>query len=329
MRESPREAGRREKINLTAPSQVRALLDRYGLRPNRRLGQNFLIDANILGKIVAAADLQPDDAVLEIGPGLGTLTRELAGRAGRVVAVELDRLLLPVLQETLQGYDNVTLVHGDAVRMDWAALCPSEAVTAGRSDGNVSDGRRRWKVVANLPYYITGPVLARLLPSGLFSLVVVMVQMEVARRMSAVPGSREYGAFSVMVQYYAEPELVARVPPAAFFPPPDVCSAVVRLKIRTRPPVEADSRLFFTVVRAAFRHRRKSLRNALESGLPARAAGEAGFLLRKAGIDGSRRAETLSLAEFASLANALSEMAKDDDLLGPGAGRIGGDGFVE
>ncbi len=278
-------------MNLTAPSQVRALLKRYGLRPNRRLGQHFLIDANVLAKVVAAAELGPLDNVLEIGPGLGTLTHELARRAGRVVAVELDRALLPVLEETLAGLDNVTVVHGDAVRVDLAALC---------------GGTAAWKVVANLPYGVTGPVVARLLESGRFALLVVMVQLEVAQRMLAGPGSRDYGAFSVLVRYYAEPELVARVPATAFLPPPEVGSAVVRLRARAAPPVDADPRAFFAVVRAAFGHRRKSLRNALQAGLAATAR-DAGRLPREAGLDGERRGETLSLEEFAALARSLQK----------------------
>ncbi len=281
---------------LTAPSRVRDLLARHGLRPDKRLGQHFLIDANILAKILDAAELSAADAVLEIGPGLGTVTRELAARAGRVVAVEVDRRLEPVLRETLAGRVNVDLVFADALRADLSTLCPG--------------GARSWKAVANLPYYITGPLLARLLehgapdgrPPGRFSHAVVMVQEEVARRFTARPGTKAYGAMSLLVQYHAEVEPVTRVSPTCFFPPPEVSSAVVRLRIRSAPPVEADPRVLFGVIRAAFAQRRKSLRNALTGGGgPARAEA----ILGAAGIDPARRGETLSLEEFSRIARLL------------------------
>ncbi len=286
--------------SLTAPSRVRALLARHGLRPDRRRGQHFLVDANVLAKILAAAELREEDRVLEIGPGLGTVTRELAARAERVVAVEVDRRLLPVLEETLSGLDNVTVVAGDALRVDLDALCPGDPGS--------------WKVVANLPYYLTGPLVARLLtlgarggrPPGRFGRLVVMVQEEVAARLVAAPGSEAYGAFSVLVQYHATAEAVARVSPNCFYPPPEVVSAVVRLEARREPPVAAEPRALFAVVRAAFGQRRKSLRNALSSGLGL-APREVEEALRAAGIAPGRRGETLSLAEFGALAALLGE----------------------
>lgn len=296
-------------INLTAPSQVGALLARYGLRPDRRLGQHFLVDANILAKVVEAAEVRPGDAILEVGPGLGTLTRALAGRGARVVAVEIDRRLLPVLDETLAGYEGVQVVHGDALRVDLDALCPPPPA---------------WKVVANIPYNITGPLVARLLlsgtadgrPPGRYPLIVLMVQEEVARRMTATPGGKEYGAFTLLVRYHAEVEPVARVSRSCFFPPPEVGSAVIRLRARARPPVEADPETLFTVVRAAFAQRRKSLRNALAAGLRG-AEGRAGVedeveaALRQAGVDGGRRGEALSLEEFAALARAWAALSPE------------------
>lgn len=283
---------------LTAPSRVRDLLARHGLRPDKRLGQHFLVDANILGKILEAAEISASDRVLEIGPGLGTMTRALAERAARVVAVEVDRRLAPVLAETLAGRENVAVVTGDALRVDLEALCPG--------------GPGSWKVVANLPYYITAPLVARLLehgagagrPPGRFSRLVVMVQEEVARRFAARPGTKEYGAFSLLVRYHAEVDPVVRVSPTCFFPPPEVSSAVVRLRTRPAPPVEADPGVLFAVIRAAFAQRRKSLRNALAGGAAAPFP-EAEAALEAAGIDGARRGETLTLEEFARLARRL------------------------
>lgn len=284
---------------LTAPSRVKLLLQRHGLRPDRRRGQHFLVDANVLDKILAAAELTGADRVLEIGPGLGTVTRPLALAAGRVVAVEVDRRLLPVLAETLAGLENVVVVQGDALRLDLERLC--------------AGGPASWKVVANLPYYLTGPLVSRLLtvgtqggrPPGRFGLLVLMVQAEVAQRLLAAPGTAAYGAFTVLARYHASVELVARVSATCFFPPPEVASAVVRLRARERPPVAADPDALFAVVRAAFAQRRKSLRNALAAGLGlAPAAVEEA--LRAGGIEAGRRGETLSLEEFGVLAGLLA-----------------------
>lgn len=310
-------------VNLTAPSQVSALLRRHSIRPNRRLGQHFLIDRNILEKVVRAAELASGDRVLEVGPGLGTLTRELARRAELVVAVELDRALQPVLAETIGGLPNVRLEFADIMKADLGRLCP---------------GPGPWKVVANLPYYITGPLMDKLLSFGRgagsgvepFPLLVVMVQEELAERMVAPPGTKDYGAFSVLVNYYAQPELVSRVPATAFLPPPKVGSAIVRLRGR-RVPAAAPEPVFFAVVRAAFTHRRKALKNSLAAGLRCDESLIAESL-RLAGIDGDRRGETLSLEEFGALAQALASrlpaagvLVENGDrqsarTVGPGAG---------
>lgn len=294
-------------MNLTAPSQVRALLARHGIHPRRRLGQHFLIDANILRKVVEAAGLSPHDNVLEIGPGLGTLTRALAERARHVLAVELDQRLLPVLAETVGDRPNVRVVLGDALEVDLFSLC-----------GGVSgDG---WKVVANIPYNITGPLVARLLcfgeVSSPFKRVVLMVQEDVAQRLVALPGTRNYGAFTVLANYHATVEMVMRVPPSAFFPPPEVHSAVIRMDVHGSPRVEADPKVFLRVVKAAFGQRRKALRNTLRNApITAPPDGKHGgrenredvdSLLARAGIDGSRRGETLTLEEFAALARAAA-----------------------
>lgn len=286
-------------MNLTAPSEVAALLRRHGLRPRKRWGQNFLIDRNTLENVLRAAELAPEDAVLEIGPGLGTLTRELSQRCRRVVAVEIDPLLVGILKsETLADAANVALIHGDALALDLAAL--------------LDEGR--WKVVANIPYYITTPLIERLLSvKERLERIVLMVQREVAARLTAAPGSDDYSSLSVFVQYHTEPELTARVSRGAFLPPPDVDSAIVRLRIRREPPVPVqDEALLFDVVRAAFQQRRKTLLNALTTlpNVPKEAVGAA---LERAGIDPTRRGETLSLPEFARLADALLAPVRGTD----------------
>jgi 16S rRNA (adenine1518-N6/adenine1519-N6)-dimethyltransferase len=281
-------------VNLTAPSEVAALLRRHGLRPRKRWGQNFLIDRNTLDNVLRAADVGSDDAVLEIGPGLGTLTRELAARARRVTAVEIDPLLVAFLRsETLACLANVEVIVADALDLDLTALL----------------GEGAWKAVANIPFYITSPLIEKLLAArARLERIVLMVQREVAARLIAAPGSEEYGSLSVFVQYYTEPALTARVSRAAFLPPPNVDSAIVRLRVRREPAVAVrDEALFFQVVRAAFGQRRKTLRNALSSltGLTRDAALAA---LARADLDPGRRGETLSLADFSRLADRIGEV---------------------
>ncbi len=261
------------------------ILRAFGLHVSKRLGQNFLVDEAAVDAIVAAAGVQAGDAVLEIGPGIGTLTQGLLEAGAKVVAVELDQRLVGVLRETLAGYEDVRVVHGDILKID----IPREMAAA------------QYKVIANLPYYITTPILMLLLERRLpITVLVTMVQKEVALRMVAAPGGKDYGALSVAVQYYTAPEIVLSVPPRSFIPAPAVESAVIRCTVRERPPVEAvDEAAFFRVVKAAFAQRRKTLANALK------AAGiDAAAVLAAAGVDGGRRGETLSLAEFAALANA-------------------------
>lgn len=263
---------------------------RFGLSLRKRLGQNFLISEQIVEQIVAAAALTPADTVLEIGPGIGTLTQGLAETGASVVAVELDAKLIDILATTLAGYDNIRIVHGDILKTDI-----SREMSAAK-----------YKVVANLPYYITTPIIMTLLERRLpIELIVTMVQKEVALRMIASPGGKDYGALSVAVQYYSEPELLFTVPPAAFIPAPAVDSAVVRCTLRRQPPVAvADERCFFRIVKGAFSQRRKTLANALKTtGL---AGGQIAAILTQAQIDPMRRGETLSLAEFAAVANAWS-----------------------
>ena len=266
------------------------VIRRFGLSLSKRLGQNFLISEQVVDQIVASACLSPVDTVLEIGPGIGTLTQGLAETGASVVAVELDARLVEVLATTLEGYDNIRVVHGDILKTDISREIKAE----------------KYKVVANLPYYITTPIIMTLLERRLpIEVLVTMVQKEVAQRMTASPGGKDYGALSVAVQYYTEPELLFDVPPTAFIPAPAVESSVIRCTVRTKPPVDvADERRFFRVVKGAFSQRRKTLSNALKTtGLSSE---QIAAILARAQINPVRRGETLSLEEFATIANAWS-----------------------
>jgi 16S rRNA (adenine1518-N6/adenine1519-N6)-dimethyltransferase len=283
-------------------------LKKFNLRPMKSLGQNFLTDGRILKGIAEAAGLGQNDLVLEIGPGLGSLTAELAGTAGMVVAVEIDRHLIPALKENLKEYSNISLINGDILQLDVEAALAS-AVEA-RGDGFKPASL---KIVANLPYYITTPVIMKLLESGIKAKTMVfMVQKEVADRMRAKPGGKDYGALTVAVQYYSRPSAVMEVPPHSFIPQPEVDSTVIRLDLYEAPPVELrDPALFFRVVKAAFGQRRKTLVNSLNN------TGAFGLdkerlkgLLAGMGIDENRRGETLSLEQFAQLANGIFESGK-------------------
>ena len=279
------------KPKISDPGVTRHILKAFDLHASKRLGQNFLIHGGTVEAIVETADICPGDRVLEIGPGIGTLTQGLAEAGASVTAVELDKKLPAVLAETLSGYDRVRIVGGDILKADIPALM----------------GEEPFKVVANLPYYITTPILLTLLERRLpITRIVTMVQREVAERMIALPGGRDYGALSVAVQYYTEPRLAIEVSPRCFLPPPAVESAVMDCVVRKTPPVAVeDEKHFFRVVRAAFGQRRKTIGNALKSlGLPRDILQGA---LSKAGIDPLRRGETLSLSEFAALAGALTE----------------------
>ena len=283
---------------LVRPQNTIEVLNRYGFSFSKRFGQNFLIDAHVLEKIVAAAGITKDDYVLEIGPGIGTMTQALAEHAKHVFAVEIDDKLIPILADTLSAYDNVIVIHDDILKVDLKNLvethCEGQAV----------------KVCANLPYYITTPIVMGLLEgSAPVRSITVMVQKEVAERMQAGPGTKDYGALSLAVQYYAEPYLVANVPQNCFMPRPDVSSAVIRLNKRETPAVAVkDPELLFAVIRASFNQRRKTLynglRNAGEIGAPEEAVKKA---VLAAGRGESVRGEALTLAEFAKVADALSE----------------------
>lgn len=285
-----------EKETLTAPKHLKEVVAKHDFKFKKSLGQNFLVDKNILNKIVDGAQITEDDVVLEVGPGAGVLTQALASRARQVVAVELDRSLLPILEETLAGFSNVEVINGDILKLDLQELFhryPGEKL----------------KVVANLPYYITTPVIMRFLEEKLpLASLVVMVQKEVAERMIAKPGGKDFGMLSVGVQYHTEPSIITMVPRTVFIPPPEVGSAVVKLTAREKPPVEIpDEKDFFRVVKAAFGQRRKTLRNALLGGLGINKE-DLEVILVKANIQGSRRGETLSLEEFAELSRAWWEI---------------------
>lgn len=287
---------------LTDRAAVRALLVRHGLRPRKRMGQHFMVSEAALLRLLAAADLGRDDVVVEIGPGLGTLTGKLAERVRLVIALELDRTFLKVLAETCTGH-RVSVVRGDALAVNFDDLVHRH------TGGEYGRGGKSYKVVANLPYYITGPFLGRLVKDNRFwSTAVLTVQLEVARRLVARPGTKEYGALTLLVEYYAEVELVGRIPPGAFYPAPEVTSAIVRLRRRERPPVEVrDAESLFRLVRMAFGRRRKTILNALTGADDGASRSEWQALLERAGIDPVRRGESLSLAEFARLADAMCD----------------------
>lgn len=279
---------------IASPEVVHYICKRFDIKMSKKLGQNFLIKRGIVDEIVHAAELTPGEPVLEVGPGIGTLTQGLAQSGADVTAIELDRRLLEVLDTTLASYDNVRIVHGDVLKLDVPTIM----------------NYKPFKVVANLPYYITTPIIMSLLESKLpIERLVVMVQKEVALRMVAKPGTKDYGALSVAVQYYTEPDIVLDVPPKSFLPAPAVTSSVIRCVLRDKPPVDViDEKLFFRVVKAGFAQRRKTFANTMKTtGLLKDRIEE---LLAKANIDGQRRGETFTLQEFADVANAWAALIK-------------------
>lgn len=283
--------------DISTPRRTKEIISRHGFSFKKSLGQNFLIDQNILYKIVEAAGLDGEKGALEIGPGIGALTEKLAQTAGTVTAVEIDQRLIPILREVLEPYENVRVHHGDVLKVDLHELFRQDF-------GDVS----KVSVVANLPYYVTTPILMKLLEEKLpLENIVVMIQKEVAERMAAAPGSKDYGSLSITVQYYSEPKLVCIVPHTVFIPQPNVESAVIRLAVREQPPVRVeDERFFFEVVQASFAQRRKTIANNLKSRFfPGEGRERLEQLLQEAGIEPSRRGETLSIEEYARLSNVL------------------------
>lgn len=283
-------------------AQTRGLLRRFDLRAKKRLGQHFLINRGVLKRIIAAAELSPDDVVLEVGPGLGILTRELAKNAGWVIAVELDSKLAELLKETLASFGNFAVVNRDILEVDPAALLQEQRANFPPAISRPS----HYKVVANLPYYITSPVLRHFLEASLKpDLMVVMVQKEVARAIVARPG--EMSVLSVSVQFYGKPEIVSYVRAGSFYPAPEVDSAILRIALYPAPPVPVtDARSFFEVVKAGFCARRKQIANSLAQGLDLPRA-EVSAMLEKACVASQRRAETLTLEEWARLWQAFME----------------------
>ncbi|MGN1267639.1 MAG: 16S rRNA (adenine(1518)-N(6)/adenine(1519)-N(6))-dimethyltransferase RsmA [Dorea sp.] len=289
------------KPTLGNPQNTIEILQKYQFNFQKKFGQNFLIDTHVLDKIINAANITKDDMVIEIGPGIGTMTQYLANAAGKVIAVEIDKNLIPILEDTLSAYDNVRVINDDVLKVDLKKLADEE------------NGGKPIKVVANLPYYITTPIIMGLFENEVpLESITVMVQKEVADRMQTGPGNKDYGALSLAVQYYAEPYIVANVPPNCFMPRPKVGSAVIRLTRHAKPPVEVeDEKLMFDIIRASFNQRRKTLVNGLNNSdkltLPKEVIAQAVEQLgRGAGV----RGEALSLEEFAKLTNYIKQQQK-------------------
>lgn len=296
---------KQHSLDIATPSRTKEIIRKHGFSFKKSLGQNFLIDMNIMRRIVDAAELDEHTGALEIGPGIGALTEQLAKKASRVTAVEIDNRLIPILHEVMEPYPNVSVVHGDVLKVDLHALFQDRFQEV-----------ERVSVVANLPYYVTTPIMMKLLEERLpLKNIVVMIQKEVAERMAASPGGKEYGSLSVAVQYYCEPEIVCTVPHTVFIPQPNVESAVIRLKVREEPPVRvSDEALFFEVVQASFAQRRKTLWNNLKARYNQLMGTEAlQEALEEAQIEPSRRGETLSLDEYARLSEAIgARMASNE-----------------
>ena len=290
----------REKLG--NPKNTIEVIQKYQFAFQKKFGQNFLIDPHVLDKIIGAAGVTKEDMVLEIGPGIGTLTQYLAASAREVAAIEIDDALIPILEDTLSAYDNVTVIHEDVLKVDLCKLAEEK------------NGGKPIKVVANLPYYITTPIIMGLFENHVpVESITIMVQKEVADRMKTGPGSKDYGALSLAVQYYAKPELVANVPPNCFMPRPRVGSAVIRLTRHAEVPVQAeDEKLMFQMIRASFNQRRKTLVNGLgnapELHIPKEMTTE---VLDEMGLSASVRGEALTLEQFAELSNRILEKRKN------------------
>lgn len=285
--------------NLATHSRLKSIIDKYGFNFTKSLGQNFLVDGNILGKIVDGSEIDENDIVFEIGTGIGTLTYELAKKAKKVVAIEIDKRLIPILGETLEEFNNVVVINEDILKVDLPSLVKEHA------------GDQKIKVVANLPYYITTPIIMRFIEEGInLDSLVIMIQKEVADRMAAKPSTKAYGSLSVAIQYYGDSKIIAKAPKGAFVPPPTVDSSVLKIKMKEKREVELiDEQLFFDVVKGSFSKRRKTILNSLST------YGEFNKeviekALQVSEIDPKRRGETLSIHEFANLSNKLYEILK-------------------
>lgn len=286
-------------MKLYAPSTIKDIKARHDFQLSRSLGQNFLTDKNIIDKIVEAPEIGPHDLVIEIGPGIGVLTAEAARRAAKVVAVEIDRKLIPILKETLAEFDNIEILNQDILKTDFHEILEQNREYNGQKIEGV-------KIIGNLPYYITTPIIMKILEEGVLAdSITIMMQKEVADRLKAPPGSRTYGAISAAVAYYCRVDHVANVPKEVFIPQPKVDSAVLKLSLRKEKPLElANEKLFFQCIKAGFGQRRKTLLNSL-TGVGGYTKGQVESALSEAGIDSKRRAETLGIEEFGKVANAL------------------------
>lgn len=283
------------------PQNTIEVLQKYNFSFQKKFGQNFLIDTHVLDKIIQSANITKDDMVLEIGPGIGTMTQYLAQAAGKVIAVEIDKNLIPILEDTLSGYDNVRVINEDVLKLDLKKLADEE------------NNGKPVKVVANLPYYITTPIIMGLFENEVpVESITVMVQKEVADRMQTGPGNKDYGALSLAVQYYADPYIVANVPPNCFMPRPKVGSAVIQLVRYEEPPVQVDNeKLMFRLIRASFNQRRKTLVNGLKNSQELDfSKEEIEKAMAETGIPVNVRGEALTLAEFADLANVFNKLRK-------------------
>ena len=286
---------------LAAPGATRYILEKYGIRARKKYGQNFLIDANVIRGIIDAAQITEDDCVLEIGPGIGSMTQLLSESAGKVICVEIDESLQPVLAETLEDCDNIRILWQDILKTDLKQICEEY------------NGGKPLKVVANLPYYVTTPILMQLLEQDhVFSSITVMVQKEVADRIRSGPGSKEYGALSLAVQYFADPEAVMTVSPSSFIPRPGVDSSVLCLRAYAEPPVECDEKVMFALIRAAFNQRRKTLANAISHGYSLNGKQytreEVTDALAQMDLSPTVRGEALTLEQFAQLSLLLRDV---------------------
>ena len=288
-------------MKLYSPATIKDIRERYGFRLTKSLGQNFLTDKNIIDNIIEASNIGENDLVIEIGPGIGVITKEAAAKADSVIAVEIDKNLIPILQETLADETNVKIINRDILKTDLTAVIEEEKKNFPQMESV--------RIIGNLPYYITTPIIMKLLEDGVpADSITVMMQKEVADRIKAAPGNKERGALSVAVQYYCQVVKVTDVPKEVFVPAPKVDSTVLRLDIRKEKPVELkDDKLFFKAVKSGFAQRRKTLLNSLASGTGL-GKDKIGQILEEAGIDPGRRAETLDIDEFAKIANGMFEM---------------------
>lgn len=294
-------------MKLYAPSTIREIKDKYDFRLSKSLGQNFLTDKNIIDKIIEESFIGENDLVIEIGPGIGVLTREAAEVAGKVIAIEIDKKLIPILQDTLKEYDNVQVINKDILKTDLNEIIAENSVINGQPLNSV-------RIIGNLPYYITTPIIMKILEDGVHGdSITIMLQKEVADRIKSQPGKKTYGALSVAVQYYCTVCHVANVPKEVFVPQPKVDSTVIRLDIRKEKPVELlNESIFFQCVKAGFGQRRKTMSNSI-TGVCGLSKDQVGQVMTSIGIDAGRRAETMNMGEFASLSNAIYSMVKGKD----------------